>query len=102
MAGGTPVECSGRARVAPPGGLGVRVDSGAYQGYRIPPHYDSLIGKLIVHKPTREEAIQCMRRCLREFVIEGIATTLPLAKRMFNHANFVDFSVDTTFVERTF
>jgi acetyl-CoA carboxylase biotin carboxylase subunit len=43
-----------------------------------------------------------MRRCLREFVIEGIATTLPLAKRMFSHANFVDFSIDTTFVERTF
>ena len=85
-----------------PGGPGVRFDSHVYEGYTISPYYDSMIGKLIVHKPTRDEAIQCMRRCLREFVIEGVATTLPLAKRMFNHANFVDFSIDTTFVERTF
>ena len=61
-----------------------------------------MIGKLIVCKPTRQEAIECMRRCLHEFVIEGIKTTLPLAKKMFSHADFVDFNVDTTFVERTF
>ncbi|MFN9717041.1 MAG: acetyl-CoA carboxylase biotin carboxylase subunit, partial [Planctomycetota bacterium] len=85
-----------------PGGPGVRFDSHVYEGYTVSPYYDSMIGKLIVHKPTREEAIQCMRRCLKEFVIEGIATTLPLAKKMFNHADFVDFNVDTTFVERTF
>jgi acetyl-CoA carboxylase biotin carboxylase subunit len=66
------------------------------------PYYDSMIGKLIVYKPTRQEAIECMRRCLHEFVIEGIKTTLPLARRMFTHADFVDFNVDTTFVERTF
>jgi acetyl-CoA carboxylase biotin carboxylase subunit len=85
-----------------PGGPGVRFDSHVYEGYTISPYYDSMIGKLIVHKPTRDEAIQCMRRCLREFVIEGIATTLPLARKMFSHADFVDFNIDTTFVERTF
>jgi acetyl-CoA carboxylase biotin carboxylase subunit len=85
-----------------PGGPGVRFDSHVYEGYTVSPYYDSMIGKLIVHKPTRLEAIQCMRRCLQEFVIEGIATTLPLARKMFQHADFVDFNVDTTFVERTF
>ena len=85
-----------------PGGPGVRFDSHVYEGYTISPYYDSMIGKLIVWKPTRQEAIECMRRCLHEFVIEGIKTTLPLARRMFTHADFVDFNVDTTFVERTF
>ncbi len=85
-----------------PGGPGVRFDSHVYEGYTISPYYDSMIGKLIVYKPTRQEAIECMRRCLHEFVIEGIKTTLPLARRMFTHADFVDFNVDTTFVERTF
>ncbi|MCA9059201.1 MAG: ATP-grasp domain-containing protein, partial [Planctomycetaceae bacterium] len=84
-----------------PGGLGVRFDSHVYEGYTISPYYDSMIGKLIVHKPTREEAIQCMKRCLREFTIEGIQTTLPLAARMFNHSAFAAGQVDTTFVERT-
>ena len=85
-----------------PGGPGVRFDSHVYEGYTISPYYDSMIGKLIVWKPTRDEAIRCMRRCIREFEIEGISTTLPLARRMFNHADFVDFNIDTTFVERTF
>ncbi|MEM7214232.1 MAG: acetyl-CoA carboxylase biotin carboxylase subunit [Pseudomonadota bacterium] len=62
----------------PPGGLGVRVDSGVYQGYRIPPHYDSLIGKLIVHARTREECLMRLRRTLDEFVVDGIETTIPL------------------------
>ena len=62
----------------PPGGLGVRVDSGAYQGYRIPPYYDSLIGKLIVHGKNRNEALMRLKRCLSEFVIDGIDTTIPL------------------------
>ena len=62
----------------PPGGLGVRVDSGAYQGYRIPPYYDSLIGKLIVHGKNRNECLMRLKRCLSEFVIEGIETTIPL------------------------
>ncbi len=62
----------------PPGGLGVRVDSGVYQGYKIPPYYDSLIGKLIVHARTREECLRRLSRALDEFVIEGVETTLPL------------------------
>ncbi|HEX5007347.1 MAG TPA: acetyl-CoA carboxylase biotin carboxylase subunit [Hyphomonadaceae bacterium] len=66
----------------PPGGLGVRVDSGAYQGYRIPPFYDSLIGKLIVHGKNRNEALMRLRRCLSEFVIDGIDTTIPLFARL--------------------
>ncbi|MCA9049950.1 MAG: acetyl-CoA carboxylase biotin carboxylase subunit [Planctomycetaceae bacterium] len=84
-----------------PGGNGVRFDSHVYEGYTISPYYDSMIGKLIVHKPTRDESIACMKRCLREFTIEGIKTTLPLAARMFNHSAFVEGTVDTTFVERT-
>jgi acetyl-CoA carboxylase biotin carboxylase subunit len=66
----------------PPGGLGVRVDSGAYQGYRIPPFYDSLIGKLIVHGKNRNEALMRLKRCLSEFVIDGIDTTIPLFVRL--------------------
>ena len=84
-----------------PGGPGVRFDSAVYSGYKIPPYYDSMIGKLIVHKPTRTESIECMKRCLREFVVEGIHTTLPLAKKMFGDASFNAGTVDTTFVERT-
>ena len=84
-----------------PGGPGVRFDSHVHEGYTISPYYDSMIGKLIVHKPTRDESIGGMKRCLREFVVEGIKTTLPLAGKMFNHSAFVDGTVDTTFVERT-
>jgi acetyl-CoA carboxylase biotin carboxylase subunit len=62
----------------PPGGLGVRVDSAAYQGYMIPPFYDSLVGKLIVHGRTRTEALMRLRRALDEFIVDGIETTLPL------------------------
>ncbi len=58
-------------------------------------------GKLILHRKTREASIPCMRRSLDEFVIEGIKTTSPIAKKMFAHAAFNDFAVDTTFVERT-
>lgn len=84
-----------------PGGFGVRFDSHVHEGYTISPYYDSMIGKLIVHQPTRLEAIECMKRCLREFEVEGVKTTLPLARKMFNHSAFVDATVDTTFVERT-
>jgi acetyl-CoA carboxylase biotin carboxylase subunit len=66
----------------PPGGLGVRVDSGVYHGYRIPPFYDSLIGKLIVHGKNRNEALMRLKRCLSEFVIDGIDTTIPLFVRL--------------------
>ncbi|HEY0571705.1 MAG TPA: acetyl-CoA carboxylase biotin carboxylase subunit, partial [Enterovirga sp.] len=66
----------------PPGGLGVRVDSAAYQGYRIPPHYDSLVGKLIVHGRTRNECLMRLRRALDEFIVDGIETTLPLFRQL--------------------
>ncbi|MGD9739063.1 MAG: acetyl-CoA carboxylase biotin carboxylase subunit [Bauldia sp.] len=71
----------------PPGGLGVRVDSGAYQGYRIPPYYDSLIGKLIVHGRTRQECLMRLRRALDEFVVDGIQTTIPLFRRLVDDAD---------------
>ncbi|MCL4109045.1 UNVERIFIED_CONTAM: hypothetical protein GTU68_032168 [Idotea baltica] len=85
-----------------PGGPGVRFDSHVYEGYTISPYYDSMIGKLIVHRPTRETALACMRRAIDEFVIEGVKTTLPLAKKMFNDSNFIAGTVDTTYVERAF
>ncbi len=82
-----------------PGGPGVRVDSHAHAGYRIPPNYDSLIAKLIVHRNTREEARLCMRRALEECVIEGVKTTIPLYLEIFGHSAFVSGKVDTSFVE---
>jgi acetyl-CoA carboxylase biotin carboxylase subunit len=84
-----------------PGGPGVRFDSHVYEGYRIPPNYDSLIGKLIIHRNSREESFATMRRALHEFVIEGVKTTIPLAKKIFNNSAFIEGKVDTTFVERT-
>ena len=72
-----------------PGGLGVRVDSALYAGYVVPPFYDSMIGKLIVHAPTRPEAIARMRRALAEFAIQGIKTTLPLHRRIMDAPDFV-------------
>ncbi|MEZ5951706.1 MAG: ATP-grasp domain-containing protein [Planctomycetaceae bacterium] len=85
-----------------PGGLGVRFDSHVHEGYMISPYYDSMIGKLIVHRPTREEAINCVREALGEFVIEGVKTTIPLARRILGHAAFQEGKIDTTFLERTF
>ncbi len=69
----------------PPGGLGVRVDSAIYQGYAIPPHYDSLAAKLIVHGKTREECLNRLRRSLDEFIVDGIETTLPLFRDLVRH-----------------
>jgi len=74
----------------PPGGLGVRVDSAVYQGYVIPPYYDSLVGKLIVHGKTRNECIMRLRRALDEFVVDGIATTLPLFRSLVRNQDIVD------------
>ncbi len=78
-----------------PGGLGVRVDSAAYSGYRIPPHYDSLIGKLIVHGRTRTECMMRLRRSLSEFVIDGIETTIPLFQALVNEPDIIngDYSI---------
>ena len=84
-----------------PGGPGIRFDSHVHEGYTISPYYDSMIGKLIVYRNSRQEALACMRRALDEFVIEGIKTTIPLAKKMFAHPAFIEGKVDTTFVERT-
>jgi len=84
-----------------PGGFGVRFDSHVHAGYTVPPHYDSMIGKLIVHQPTRQEAIACMRRALQELRIEGIPTTIPLHQEILAHTAFISGDVDTTFVERT-
>lgn len=93
--------CPGRiTKLRIPGGNGVRFDSHVHEGYMIPPYYDSMIGKLIIHKPTREEAIACLRRCLDEFVLEGVKTSIPLLKRIVNNSAFVDGRMDTTFVEQ--
>ncbi|MGE3821967.1 MAG: acetyl-CoA carboxylase biotin carboxylase subunit, partial [Isosphaeraceae bacterium] len=83
-----------------PGGPGVRWDSHAQVGYTVPPNYDSLVGKLIVHAPTRPEALATMRRALDELVIEGIQTTIPLHRRIFQNRDFIEGRVDTTWVER--
>ncbi|MEN2978010.1 acetyl-CoA carboxylase biotin carboxylase subunit [Tistrella bauzanensis] len=82
-----------------PGGLGVRVDSGLYQGYRVPPHYDSLIAKLVVHGRNRNECIMRLRRALDEYVIAGIDTTLPLHQRIARHPDFVDGVYDIRWLE---
>jgi acetyl-CoA carboxylase biotin carboxylase subunit len=74
----------------PPGGLGVRVDSAVYQGYSIPPHYDSLVGKLIVHGKTRTECLMRLKRALDEFVIDGIETTLPLFQKLVRTPDILD------------
>src|SRR4029079_16532367 len=82
-----------------PGGLGVRVDSGAYQGYRIPPYYDSLIGKLIVHGRTRVECMMRLRRVLDEFVIDGIKTTLPLFQDLVANPDIANGDYDIHWLE---
>ncbi|MFS8367295.1 acetyl-CoA carboxylase biotin carboxylase subunit [Acetobacter oryzifermentans] len=81
--------CPGTVAVYhPPGGLGVRVDSALYTGYRVPPFYDSMIAKLIVHAPTREQAIARLQRALDEFVVEGIKTVIPLHRRILEDPEF--------------
>jgi acetyl-CoA carboxylase, biotin carboxylase subunit len=89
-------------RLVAPGGFGVRFDTHAHSGYVVPPHYDSMIGKLIVHQPTRAEAIACMQRALAELRVEGIKTTIPLHQEILRHTAFSEGRIDTTFVERTF
>lgn len=83
----------------PPGGPGVRVDSAAYQGYSIPPYYDSMIAKLIVWAPTRDEAIARMKRALSEFDIEGVKTTIPFHLRLLEHPKFIAGDFDIKFLE---
>jgi acetyl-CoA carboxylase biotin carboxylase subunit len=83
----------------PPGGLGVRVDSALFTGYRVPPYYDSIIAKLIVHGTTRPECLMRLRRSLEEFVIGGIDTTIPLHQRLITEQRFIDGDYDTRWLE---
>jgi acetyl-CoA carboxylase biotin carboxylase subunit len=84
----------------PPGGLGVRVDSGVYQGYRIPPYYDSLIGKLIVYGKSRNDCLMRLRRALSEFVIDGIETTIPLFQDLVRDPDIADGVYDIHWLEK--
>lgn len=84
----------------PPGGLGVRVDSGVYQGYKIPPYYDSLIGKLIVHGRTRPECLMRLRRALDEFVVGGIDTTLPLFQDLVTNEDVIAGNYNIHWLEK--
>ncbi len=83
-----------------PGGLGVRVDSAVYQGYTIPPHYDSLVGKLIVHGRTRNECLMRLRRSLDEFVVDGIDTTLPLFRTLVRNQDIQNGLYDIHWLEK--
>ncbi|PZQ11565.1 MAG: acetyl-CoA carboxylase biotin carboxylase subunit [Ancylobacter novellus] len=83
-----------------PGGLGVRVDSAAYQGYSIPPNYDSMIGKLIVHGRNRTECLMRLRRALDEFVVDGVDTTLPLFRRLVRNPSIQDGEYDIHWLEK--
>ncbi|MEX0758675.1 MAG: acetyl-CoA carboxylase biotin carboxylase subunit, partial [Tistlia sp.] len=82
------------------GGLGVRVDSHLYAGYRVPPHYDSLVAKLIVHGNSRNECLMRLRRALEEMVIDGIATTTPLHQELIAQPDFIDGNYDIHWLER--
>ncbi len=94
--------CPGKIeRLISPGGFGVRWDSHTYSGYVVSPYYDSMIGKLIVHQPTRADAIDTMQRALAELRVEGIKTTAPLHQEILSHTAFHECRIDTTFVERT-
>jgi acetyl-CoA carboxylase biotin carboxylase subunit len=83
-----------------PGGLGVRVDSALYQGYTVPPQYDSLVAKLIVHGSSRNECLMRLRRALEEYVIAGIETTIPLHQRLVATPAFIDGDYDIDWLER--
>ena len=85
-----------------PGGRGVRLDTHAYQGYEIPPYYDSMIAKLIVHGKDRTEAITIMRRALDEFIVEPIKTTIPFHKKVMNNPLFIRGKYSTDFIEKLF
>jgi len=85
-----------------PAGPGVRWDSHVYQGYRVPPFYDSMVGKLIVHRRTRQAVIQAARRALGEICMNGVVTTVPLFQQILEHADFIKGEVDTGFIERFF
>jgi acetyl-CoA carboxylase, biotin carboxylase subunit len=83
-----------------PGGLGVRVDSAAYQGYTIPPYYDSMVGKLIVHGKTRQECLMRLKRALDEFVVDGVETTLPLFRTLVRNPDIIDGNYSIHWLEK--
>ena len=84
----------------PPGGPGVRVDTHAYAGYRVPPHYDSLLAKLLVHADTRQEAITRMRLALESFIVEGVHTTIPFLIELMQDPDIIAGDIDTKFLDR--
>ena len=84
----------------PPGGPGVRVDTHVYAGYSVPPYYDSLLAKVIVHGNAREEALSRMGQALDSFILEGVTTTIPFLARVIRHPDFVSGKIDTKFLER--
>lgn len=93
--------CPGKIeKFIPAGGPAVRIDTHTYQGYTVPPNYDSMVCKLLVYRENREQAIVSMRRALDEFVIEPIKTTIPLCRQIINHNRFGKGEIDTGFVER--
>ena len=83
-----------------PGGIGVRIDSHCYAGYKIPPYYDSMIAKLIVHGSDRREALERCSRALNEFVIDGVKTTIPFSLKILQKQDFKTGNFDTGFIER--
>jgi acetyl-CoA carboxylase biotin carboxylase subunit len=90
------------SRLLLPGGPGVRVDSHVYAGYEVPPFYDSLIAKIIVHRPTHEEAVAALRSVMRELVVDGIKTTTPLHLSILNHPRYITGQINTSFVDSVF
>jgi acetyl-CoA carboxylase biotin carboxylase subunit len=87
---------------SPPGGMGVRVDTHCYSGYAVPPHYDSLLAKLVVTAPDRDQAVRRMRRALGEFVVAGIPTTIPFLLQVLEAPDFVSNRIHTRWIEETF
>jgi acetyl-CoA carboxylase, biotin carboxylase subunit len=83
-----------------PGGLGVRLDTHIYPSYVVPPFYDSMLGKLIVHAPTRKEAIKKMRMALEQFIVEGIKTNIEFQYLVMHHIDFIKGHYDTSFIAR--
>ena len=84
-----------------PGGIGVRIDSAVYQGYEIPPYYDSMIGKLITYANTRKEAIAKMNWALSEFIVDGVATNVDFQLKLIRTEEFLDGNYDNGFLNRT-
>lgn len=95
--------CAGKIeQYIAPGGIGVRIDSHSYAGYEIPPYYDSMIAKLIVHGETREEVVSRMKRALKEYIIEGVKTTIPFHLRVLDNELYVKGEYYTDFIEKYF